>query len=277
MKTNGCCIALAFLSASFGCYRDAAVRLPPPSAADTQVVFRSADGRELTTADLAEAEGKVEFNIMCGRAVPDEANNLHQEGRHLGAAGKYDDAISCFIKAQSLAPDWPYPTYDMAFAYLLKEDFAQSRRCYEKVIELSPRGFFTAITALDTLRREASGDLPQGTYAAYVGLEWISDPAKKAEVVTAMTERLPSFAPAWKEYALQCDDPAAKLTAIEKGLAANPDAETKGMLLINKALTLNTQGNKEAAKDILGNLALDASTTFANEHLAKQMLAMITR
>jgi tetratricopeptide (TPR) repeat protein len=180
-------------------------------------------------------------------------------------------------KAQALAPDWPYPTYDMAFTYLLKKDFAQSRRCYERVVELSSRGFFTALTALDTLNREACGDLPEGTYAAYVALEWIDDPAEKAKVVTEMTKRLPAFAPAWKEFALQCDAPTAKLAAIEKGLAAKPDAETKGLLLINKALILNKQGDTETATTILGNVALDANSTFANEHLAKQALAMITR
>ena len=108
-----------------------------------------------------------------------------------------------------------------------------------------------------------------------MSLEWIDDPEQKTKMVNALIERFPQFAPAWKEYALQCDDSSEKLDAIEKGLAANPDAETKGMLLINKALTLNQQGDKQAAKEILGNLALDSNTTFANEHLAKQTLAMV--
>jgi tetratricopeptide (TPR) repeat protein len=277
MSQNRCCLALALLVAAIGCDRHAATSPPTSSEAQTRVVFRSEDGRELTIGDLAKAEGEFEYNIMDGKRIPDEANELHRKARKLGAAGKYDDAISCLSQAQALAPDWPYPTYDMAFTYLLKNDFAQSRRCYEKALELSPRGFFTALTALDTLNREASGDLPEGTYAAYVALEWISDPAQKAKAVVAMTERLPTFAPAWKEYALSCDAPAARLAAIEYGLAANPDAETKGILLVNKALTLNEQGDKETATTILGTMALDANTTFANEHLAKQMLAMIRR
>ena len=110
-----------------------------------------------------------------------------------------------------------------------------------------------------------------------MALEWISDPRQKANIVSQMVEKFPTFAPAWKELALQCDDTAEKLAAIEKGLAASPDRETEGILLINKALTLTEQGDGKAATSILGNLALNPDTTFANEHLAKQTLAMISR
>ncbi len=110
---------------------------------------------------------------------------------------------------------------------------------------------------------------------AYMSLEWINDPEQKARVVQVLVERFPNFAPAWKDYALQCEEPSRKLDAIENGLAANPDGETKGILLITKALTLNEQGDRKAAKEILGNLIHDPNVTFANEHLAQQMLAMV--
>ena len=242
---------------------------------DSRVVFRSDDGRELTAADLAEATGTFEYEIVSANDIPVKANELHQRARQFGAVGEYEQAVDLLSQAQSLAPEWPYPTYDLAFTYLLMQDFAKAREYYERTVELSPRGFFTALTALDTLNREATGELPEGTYAAYMSLEWIDDPAQKANTVKALVERLPQFAPAWKEYALQCDDPSEKLDAIEKGLAASPDAETEGILLINKALTLSQQGDNQAAKVILGNLALDPNATFANEHLAKQTLAMV--
>ena len=76
---------------------------------------------------------------------------------------------------------------------------------------------------------------------------------------------------------MQCEDPAETLAAIEKGLAAKPDRETQGILLINKALALNEQGEADTAKSILGNLALNPETTFGNEHLAKQTLAFIAQ
>lgn len=209
--------------------------------------------------------------------IPAEANALHQKARQLGSSGDYVAAINTLDEAQALAPNWPYPTYDKAFTYLLMNDFANARDNYQKTVDLSPRGFFTAITALDTLQREKSGELPEGTYAAYMALEWMSDPEQKARIVSQMVDNFPTFAPAWKDFALQCDDDAEKLAAIEKGLAANPDLETKGMLLINKALAFNNQGDAKTAKSILGDLASDPDTTFANEHLAKQTLTMISQ
>ena len=263
------------LIATVGCDTESVSTSKPSPKPKSRVVFRSEDGRELTADDLAGATGIFEYEIVSTNDIPDKANELHQKARQLGAAGEYEKAIELLSRAQSLAPDWPYPTYDMAFTYLLMQDFTKARECYEMTVKLSPRGFFTALTALDALNREATGDLPEGTYAAYMSLEWINDPEQKSKMVNALVERFPQFAPAWKEYALQCDDPSEKLDAIEKGLAANPDAETEGMLLINKALTLSQQGDKQAAKEILGNLALDPNATFANEHLAKQTLAMV--
>ena len=263
-----------------GCGNDSnssnrAIPNAPPQG--PRVAFTADDGRQLTFSDLNDAEGAFEYRVVDQDQIPAEANSLHQKARQLGASGDYDGAIKTLVEAQSLAPGWPYPTYDMAFTYLLMKNFDKARQFYRRTVEMSPRGFFTAITALDALDRESKGDLPQGTYSAYMALEWISDPAQKAKIVQQMTETFPTFAPVWKEYALQCDSTEDKLAAIEKGLAANPDAETKGMLIINKALAINENGDAEAAKNILGNLALDPDTTFANEHLAKQTLSFIAK
>ncbi|NLY00137.1 MAG: tetratricopeptide repeat protein [Rhodopirellula sp.] len=274
MKLQTYPIACAFIVLA-GCDRN--TNTAPAESGTPRVVFRADDGRELTFADLADATGTFEYKIVGAGQIPPEANSLHQKGRQLGASGDYDGAIRALAEAQLFAPDWPYPTYDMAFTYLLMKDFAKAREYYRKTVEMSPRGFFTAITALDALDREACGDLPEGTYAAYIALEWVSDPEQKATVVSQMTDKFPTFAPVWEEYATLCHDPKERLAAIGKGLAAKPDRETKGMLLINKALTLNEQGDTGSAKAIHGNLALDPETAFGNEHLAKQTLGFITK
>lgn len=152
-------------------------------------------------------------------------------------------------------------------------DDEMARTFYRETVELSPRGFFTAITALDTLEREAKGELPAGTYLAYVSLEWSDDAEKKSEIIRQMIERVPSFAPAWKEFALLQDGDEEKLAAIEKGLAAGPDSETEGILQINKALILNRKGRHDEAVDLLGRLAVDPASTFGTEHLAKATFA----
>lgn len=112
---------------------------------------------------------------------------------------------------------------------------------------------------------------------AYLSLEWMDDPGKKAETVSQLIKRVPSFAPAWKEQAMQADVDAEKLAAIEKGLAANPDGETKGILLINKALIMDRGGDHEGAVRLLGELALDPASTYATEHLAKVTLANVAK
>jgi tetratricopeptide (TPR) repeat protein len=228
-------------------------------------------------AELQGMTGTFRYEILGKRNVPAEAESLHTQARQAGGTGDYKKAIALLERASSLAPAWPYPVYDLAFTYLLMNEPENARKHYRKTVELAPRGFFTAITALDALDREAKGDLPAGTYLAYLSLEWMDDTGKKADAVRQLTERAPGFAPAWKEHAHLADTDPERLDSIDKGLAANPDGETKGILLINKALVMDRDGRHEAAVRLLGELALDPASTYATEHLAKATLADITK
>ncbi len=71
-----------------------------------------------------------------------------------------------------------------------------------------------------------------------------SDVPAEAESLRELVKRVPGFAPAWKDQAILADTDAEKLAAIEKGLGANPDAETKGFFLINKALIMDRSGDQ---------------------------------
>jgi tetratricopeptide (TPR) repeat protein len=268
--------SVAALSA--GCSRDQpeSPKESPPKE-EAVVVFRATDGRTLTMADLRGLSGTFQYEIVGKSNVPAEAESLHKQARKAGGAGEYKKAITLLERASSLAPAWPYPVYDTAFTYLLMKDADNARKYYRKTVELAPRGFFTAITALDALDRESKGDLPAGTYLAYLSLEWMDNPGKKAEAVRQLVKRVPGFAPVWKEQAMQVESDAEKLAAIEKGLAANPDSETKGILLINKALIMDRSEDHEAAVRLLGELALDPASTNATEHLAKVTLANIAK
>jgi len=241
------------------------------------VILRSADGRTLTTEDLRGATGTFRYEISGGYNVPAEADSLHQQAREAGQRGDHKKAIALLDRASQLAPRWPYPVYDKAYEYLLMKDFSTARIYYQKTLELAPRGFFTAITAVDALTREQNGELPVGTYLAYVSLESINKPTEKAEAVRVLVKRVPELAPAWKELVFVTDDDSEKLAIVEKGLAAHPDPETKGMLQINKALIMNRTGNHDAAIRLLGELALDPNSTFATEHFAKSALAILLK
>ena len=241
------------------------------------VIFRRADGRTLTLEELRGATGQFRYEILGEGSVSPEAESLHRQGREAGARGDYKTALAQFERASKVAPDWPYPVYDAAYTYLVMRDYDNARKYYKKTVEMSPRGYFTAITAVDTLNREQNRELPTGTYLVYVSLESVDDSVKKNQAVKLLVKKIPEFAPAWKELALLTDDDSERLSIIEKGLALHPDAETKGMLLINKAIVLNRKGNRQAAVQILGDLALDPNSTFGTEHSAKAALAIISQ
>lgn len=81
--------------------------------------------------------------------------------------------------------------------------------------------------------------------------------------------------PAWKDLAALLDDDADRLRAIEQGLAGRPDPQTLGLLLVDKALILANNGNRDEAISILGTLAVSPDSTLAAEHHAKATLAIL--
>jgi tetratricopeptide (TPR) repeat protein len=240
-----------------------------------RLVFQDAAGRVLTTQDLEAFTGQVEWEIKGGNTVPTKAVRLHEEARAHGVRGEYDRALVLLDAAHALAPGWPYPVYDAAFTYLLQGDTDTAERCYAEVDRLAPRGFFTCKTTLDSLRRERAGELPDGFCKEFAALESLRDLPRKMAVLEGIVATFPAFAPAWKELAALLDDPDDRLRAIERGLAAGPDPETRGMLLLNKALVLHQLGERDDAIAMLGDLALDSASTLVTETLAKATLAQI--
>jgi len=249
-----------FLACSmFGCDKKAANK--------TGVEYVDETGATVSMDEMAQrSEGTYKFEVGDeSEVIPPKANELHQLARAAGGSGDYEKSIKLLEEAHEIAPTWPYPIYDMAFTYLLMDETDKAREKYRETLALAPRGFFTTIAALDTLDREASGDLPAGVYKAYMSLEWVADPAEKKQMIEFLIQKFPNFAPAWKEFALIQEDEAEKLKAIEKGLACNPDLDTKGILQINKYLTLYNQGEVETSKKALSELAESTESTFSTQ------------
>jgi tetratricopeptide (TPR) repeat protein len=240
-----------------------------------EVVFKDKSGRTLTKADIQNASGKFNWEIRSGKPVPDEARRLHELGRGAGQRGESKTAIEHFEKAAKVAPDWPYPLYDAAYTYLLMGDFGKAYELYKRVDDMTPRGFFTVKTAVHSLQREMKGEFPKGTYLYFLSIEWARDTSEKLQVANQLVSKVPLFAPAWKAKATLEDDSEKRLSYLEKGLKASPDVETRGFLLINKALVLHDRGRKAEALQILGELALDPTSPLDIEAIAKKSLAMI--
>lgn len=241
----------------------------------SNIIFKDSSGHTLTKTDLANITGKVNYEISGNQTIDATAKALHDEARKLGQAGKYDLSIVKLEQAIKNQPTWAYPTYDMAYTYLLKGDFDNALKFYKKTDELEPKGFFTAKTALYSLEGEQSGKFPKGLYITYTQIEWTDDANKKLETAKGITEKVPDYAPAWKELANLLNGNEEKLKAIEQGLSKNPDADTKGILKINKAIILNESGKTEEAKQLLGNLIFSPDVTTGNAELAKFTLKSI--
>lgn len=240
----------------------------------SDIIFKDPNGKVLTKKDLRGYSGTATWEIKSERSVSKIAIEYHNEGRQYGQQGNYEKSIEFLTKASETDPHWAYPIYDIAYTYLLMGNFEKALEFYKKVDSMSPRGFFTTKTAVYTLEGEKNGVFPQGLYMAYISLEWMEQ-KKKSEAILNLVNNLPNYAPAWKEIVGLSGNDEAALTAIEKGLNANPDKETYGILMINKALILHRNGKEKDAIGILGGLALDKDSTLATEKIAKQTLTNI--
>ncbi len=239
-------------------------------------MFRDSAGRVLTKADLKDVTGSVNWSIIGGDNVSDEAKALHDQARAAGSSGDYAKAIAAFNKAHDAAPSWPYPLYELAYTYELMDQPAKALPVYEQVVKLAPRGFFTAMASLDCLRREAAKEWPTGTCKRCQMVEF-AEPAKRKAELEAIVAAAPTMAAAWKELAEDSEDDTQRIALFDKALAAKPDPETRGMALSNKALALDRIGKRGEAIKILGELALDPTSPLDVVELSKMALAQMAQ
>ncbi len=247
----------------------------PRSGQRLTVVVKDSDGRILLPDELSGSTSKWTWEVRDVRPAHPEAQRLRDEGRAAAQTGDYDTAIALFTNAADLDPSWPHPVYDRAFTHLLKRNFAAALADYRKTLELSPLGFFIAATAADMLTREAAGEFPDGLYAAFAMLEHMPVDAQR-QFAAQLVAQSPSHAPAWELHARLLDDPSAKLEAIERGLLAHPDPETRGSLLVQKALALHASGKREAALAVVDPLTSDIGES-ARVHVQARIAAALIR
>jgi hypothetical protein len=132
----------------------------------------------------------------------------------------------------------------------------------------------TALTSADCLRREAAHEWKRGACKKYLMIEWLDEAAKRA-ALEALVAEAPGMAAAWKELAFLTDDDARRLQVLETGLSHRPDPETRGVLLINKALVLGRSHQHDEAVRILGELILDPTSPLDIVQMAKASLTEI--
>ncbi len=271
-KIIGILVALGLISS---CKNGKETEKNAVSNNNARIEFTDSNGNKITKEELATSTGRFNYEIYGIEGVSDLAKSLHGQARQFGQNGDYKNAIEKLTQANKEAPNWPYPLYDLAYTYLLQDDYENALKYYQLTDKIAPKGFYTSKTALHTLERESKGELQKGLYKSYLSLEWINNPTEKKEMIELLVDKVPSFAPIWKDYSSLLEG-KERLIAIEKGLEQNPDIETKGMLLINKALVINQNGNFKEASELLTNIIFDTNSTFGNLEMAKFVLNNIT-
>jgi tetratricopeptide (TPR) repeat protein len=271
-KIVGILMALGLVSS---CKNEAKTENKSESDSNAKIEFTDSNGSKISKEELKNSTGTFNYEIYGIEGVSDLAKSLHSQARQYGQSGNYQKAIKNLEQANKEAPNWAYPLYDLAYTYLLQDDYENALKYYQLTDKVAPKGFYTSKTALHTLEREKAGDFQKGLYKSYLSLEWIDNQAEKAEMIKLLVDKFPSFAPAWKDYSSLLEG-KERLNAIEKGLEHNPDIETKGMLLINKALVINEDGNNKKASEILTNIIFDSNSTFGNIEMAKFALNNIS-
>ena len=234
--------------------------------------FSDKNGNEITAEELSQSTGRYRYEMIGANDASEQAMILHNEARQVGQSGDYDQAIEKLLSAHAASPNWPYPLYDLAFTYLLKDDFENALKYYQMTDALAPNGFFTSKTAVFTLEKEQEGVFDKGLYRNYMSLEWVQDPKQKAEFLETLVSKFPTYAPLWKDYANTLDG-QERINALEKGLELDCDIETEGSLKVNKALAIDYINNdKEGAINILLEVIFIKASTSGNVELAKFVL-----
>lgn len=272
MQSIGHIALVVFLAAALlsGCGKEE----PGPVAKPEPQPAAEEPGQPAKSPDSTAAAPAVERPPAPERDLPDvpaRARELHQQSRKLGQAGDYEGTLAKLKEAAELAPEWPYPPYDMAFTYLLMGQPETALQHYKAVDSMMPEGFLTTKVAIWSLELESRGMLPEGFYRSYLMLEWAPEEQRR-QALSDIVQNYPNYAPAWLDAAGLINDPAKRLLALNQGLAAGPDPETRGMLLINKAIAYDQGGERQQAVKLLETLLAEPDITFATRGIARQTL-----
>ncbi|MES2246149.1 MAG: hypothetical protein V4645_02665 [Pseudomonadota bacterium] len=240
----------------------------------TDVIHTDKAGRVLTFGDVNDSFSRLRNAALFQGKPSSKAWRLKELADRASLKKDYETARRNYEAAAEASPQWPYPIYSLAEDYLDEGNVAKAYELHRRVDSLSPRGFLRTWTILPTLQLEMQGKLPRGTAQRLFRLEfeWMLEKKAWKQAAVELSTHYPDFAPGWQEMARVEDDPVKRLQFIEKGLRKDPDPETKGWFLVTKAETLAERGDKATALRMLGDLALDPTSTAETEMLAKHAI-----
>jgi tetratricopeptide (TPR) repeat protein len=207
-------------------------------------------------------------------SIPERARQLHAQGRKHGEAGEFELALRYFHEAELAAPSWPLPLYDMGLTFLYVKADDRALETFTKLDAVAPLGLPGSKRILDSLRREKDGRVPQGTLREFLDIERLRDVQEVRRRMQALTQKAPGFVPAWQELAMTEEKPEEAEKLIAKALSLEPDAESRGTLLVYRATLMWRRGEADAARKLLRELLADPTTLPATAAEARQLLSI---
>jgi tetratricopeptide (TPR) repeat protein len=225
-----------------------------------------------TDAGTALSQPPASPSTAQQQPISERARQLHAQGRKHGEAGEFELALRYFHEAEKAAPSWPLPLYDMGLTFLYIKADDKALETFTKLDAVAPQGLPGSKRILDSLRREKDGRVPEGTLREFIEIEQLKDIQEVRRRLQELTQKAPGFVPAWQELALTEAKPEEAEKLIAKALSLEPDASSRGTLLVYKATVMWRRGEVDAARKLLRELLADPTTLPATAAEARELL-----
>jgi tetratricopeptide (TPR) repeat protein len=178
------------------------------------------------------------------------------KGRNAGSSGELESAVSYFKRATEIAPDEPYPHYELAYTLSKLGQYAEALREFEQTEKLS-RGFFIVQTELFIHQELLDKRIDEPVLSKLRQIQKITDTqgSQHPEIVTFSNEvidKAPEF-PLGYYYLGQAVFPGERErseNAFKKCMDLSPDETTSIYALNFLALFAELAGDVETAKKI---------------------------
>jgi tetratricopeptide (TPR) repeat protein len=206
------------------------------------------------------------------QTISERARQLHAQGRKHGEAGEFELALRYFHEAELAAPSWPLPLYDMGLTFLYIKADERALETFTKLDAVAPQGLPGSKRILDSLRREKDGRVPEGTLREFMEIEQLKDIQDARRRLQELTKKAPGFVPAWQELAFTEAKPEEAEKLIAKALSLQPDAASRGTLLVYKATVMWRRGEVDAARKLLKEILADPTTLPDTAAEARELL-----
>ena len=166
------------------------------------------------------------------RRKPSTWEDYYEEGMRFGGAAKLSKAEASFREAVRLAPEQPFPHYQLGFTLSLLERHEEALEEYRQTQELH-RGFFEVETKIFLCEQLLGGSIDSSVFGMLQSLQWLTDEGRgQSDEAVALSPKAIDAAPEcalghfYLGKALFERDPPAAEQALRRCMDRHPDNTT---------------------------------------------------